>query len=194
MKANMPNTLPNGKGILSKAGAAPEPGGTRYCNMATGNHTTVYEGMATNSGGKFIWVAVRDNQVLNRVFVPHQVVFGGERIAIGDTLLVGGIKMTDRSPEATMAWPFRPNGSNGYHAGKPVNPRPPRLARHVGTVSRVHPSGKFAEILENRSGHRYFAHQSQFEKGARMTAGFRVSFTAAKTERGPAALDIKPQN
>lgn len=196
MKDQMPNTLPNGKGILSKAGAAPEPGGTRYCNMQTGQHTTVYESLSTNTGGRFVQVAVRGNQVLNRIRVPHEVIFGGEKIAVGDSLLVGGIKMTGDAPEATMAWPFRGNGSNGHHAGKPANPRPlplrpPRLARHVGTVSRVHPSGKFAEILEDRTGHRYFAHESQFDR-ARMTAGFRVNFTAAKTERGPAALDIKP--
>lgn len=197
MHDTMPNILPSGRGSFSKAGAAPEPGGTRYCNMATGNHTTVYESLATNAGGRFIQVAVRGNQVLNRICVPHEVIFGGEKIAVGDSLLVGGIKMTGENPEATMAWPFRANGSNGHHAGKPVNPRPlparpPRLARHVGTVSRIHPSGKFGEILEDRTGYRFFAHQSQFENGARMMAGFRVSFTAAKTERGAAALDIKP--
>jgi len=141
----MPITLPSGRGSFSKAGAAPEPGGTRYCNMATGNHTTVYESLAINSGGQFILVAVRGNQVLNRIRVPHDVVFGGERIAVGDSLLVGGIRMTGANPEATMAWPFRANGSNGHHAGKPTNPlplppRPTRLARHCGTVSRIHPS------------------------------------------------------
>ena len=195
MKDQMPNNLPNGRGSFNKAGAAPEPGGTRYCNMATGNHTTVYESLAINTGGQFILVAVRGNQVLNRIRVPHQVVFGGERIAVGDSLLVGGIKMTGDAPEATMAWPFRAStGGNGQHAGnpRPLPPPPPRLVRHVGTVSRIHLSGKFGEILEDRTGHRYFAHQSQFENGARMTAGFRVSFTSAKTERGPAALDIKP--
>lgn len=197
MKDQMPNILPSGRGSFSKEGAAPEPGGTRYGNLGTGYHTTVYEGLAINSGGRFIRVAVRGNQMLNRVCVPHNVIYGGEKIAVGDSLLIGGIKMTGEEPEATMAWPFRSNGSNGHNAVKPTNPRPlpprpPRLARHVGTVSRVHPSGKFAEILEDRSGHRYFAHASQFENGARMMAGFRVSFTAAKTERGPAALDIKP--
>jgi cold shock CspA family protein len=197
MKDQMPNILPSGRGSFSKEGAAPEPGGTRYGNLGSGYHTTVYEGLAINTGGRFIRVAVRGNQMLNRVCVPHDVVFGGEKIAVGDSLLVGGIKMTGQEPEATMAWPFRANGSNGHQAGKPINPRPlpprpPRLARHVGTVSRIHPSGKFGEILEDRTGHRFFAHQSQFENGARMMAGFRVSFTAAKTERGAAALDIKP--
>jgi cold shock CspA family protein len=48
--------------------------------------------------------------------------------------------------------------------------------------------------LEDRTGHRYFAHLSQFESGARMITGFRITFAAAKTERGPAALNIKPQN
>lgn len=197
MKDQMPNILPSGRGSFSKEGAAPEPGGTRYGNLGSGYHTTVYEGLAINTGGRFIRVAVRGNQMLNRVCVPHDVVFGGEKIAVGDSLLVGGIKMTGQEPEATMAWPFRANGSNGHHAAKPFNPRPlpprpPRLARHVGTVSRIHPSGKFGEILEDRTGHRFFAHQSQFENGARMTAGFRVSFTPARTDRGAAALDIKP--
>jgi len=193
----MPNILPNGRGSFSKSGAAPEPGGTRYVNMAAGTYTTVYESLTTNTGGWFSWVAVRGNGVFNRVKVPHEVIFGGGKIGVGDSLLIGGIKMTGEAPEATMAWRFGASGNNRYHAGKPLNPhpfspRPPRLARNVGTVSRVHPTGKFAEILEDRSGQRYFAHQSQFENAARMLPGFRVSFTAAKTERGLAALDIKP--
>lgn len=163
-------------------------------DMASGKPTTVFEGLSINTGPQFTLIAVKGNQALNRVRVEHQAIYGGERVAVGDSLLVGGITMTEQGPVATLAWPFRANGSNGHHAGKPVNPRPlpPRLARHVGTVSRIHPSGKFGEILEDRTGHRFFAHQSQFENGARMMAGFRVSFTAAKTERGPAALDIKP--
>lgn len=193
----MPNALPNGKGILSKAGAAPEPGGTRYFDMATGNHTTVFEALVITTGARFSMVAVKGNQVLNKVRVDHDVVFGGERIAVGDTLLAGAIKMAEAGAVATKAWPLRtPDSRDGQHRGaqRPPFAPPPRPLRGMGTVSRVHPSGRFCEILEDRSGHRYFAHQSQFEQGARMTTGFRVTFTAAKTERGPAALDIKPQN
>jgi hypothetical protein len=193
---NMPNILPSGQGSFAIEGPSPEPGGTRYGNLGTGYHTTVYEGLAINTGGRFIRVAVRGNQMLNRVCVPHNVIYGGEKISVGDSLLIGGIKMTGEEPEATMAWPFRANGSNGHHAGKPANPRPllprpPRLTRHFGTVSRVHSSGNFAEILEDRTGRRLFAHASNFN-GAQMAAGYRCSFTPAVTPRGPAALDIKP--
>lgn len=193
----MPNTLPNGRGSLNKAGDSSEPGGARYMDIASGKTTTVFEGLIINTGPRFSLVAVKGNQVLNRVRVEHTAVFGGEKVTVGDSLLIGTITMVETGPVATKAWPFRAsetrNGSSGGNQ-RPPAPIPPRPARHIGTVSRVHPSGKYAEVLEDRTGHRYFAHLSQFEGGARMMAGFRITFTPAKTERGPAALDIKPQN
>ena len=193
--ATLPNALPNGHGILNKAGAAPEPGGTRYFDMATGNHTTVFEALVITTGARFSMVAVKGNQVLNKVRVDHDVVFGG-RVPVGETLLAGAIKMVETGAVATKAWAFRaPTGDNGHLVGnrRPLPPRPPRPARHVGSVSRVHPRG-FAEVLEDRTGRRYFAHMSNFGGGARMTAGFRCSFTPAETARGWVALDIKPQD
>jgi hypothetical protein len=197
MNNSMPNALPNGKGILSKAGAAPEPGGTRYFDMAAGNSTTVFEALVITTGARFNMVAVKGNQVLNRLRVDHDAVFGGERVAVGDSMLVGAIMMAETGPVATKAWSFRaPDSRNGQQRAtrRPTfAPPPPRPVRHVGTVTRVHPSGKFAEVLEDGTGHRFFAHHTAFVNLARMMTGFRVSFTAAKTERGPAAMDIKPQ-
>jgi hypothetical protein len=198
MKDSMPNALPNGKGILSKAGAAPEPGGTRYLDMATGNHTTLFEALVITTGARFSMVAVKGNQVLNKVRVDHDAVFGGERVAVGDTLLAGAITMAEPGPLATRAWPFRVpefrNGQQGAPQRPAFVPPPPRPVRHVGTVTRVHPSGKFAEVLEDGTGHRFFAHHTTFVNSAKMMTGFRVCFTPAKTERGLAALDIRPHN
>jgi len=191
-----PNTLPNNQAGLQKAGPAADPGGTRYIDMVNARSTTVYDSLVINTGAKFMIVAVKGNQALNRVRVEHQAIYGGEHVALGDSLLVGGIKMTDQGAVATLAWPFRAsNGGNGHHSvnPRPLPPPPPRLARRVGTVCRIHPSGKFGEILEDRTGQRYFAHQCQFDSGTRMNAGFRVSFIATAMERGPAALDIKSQ-
>ncbi len=194
----MPNSLPNGKGIFNKAGAAPDPGGTRYFDMATGNHTTVFESLVITTGARFNMVAVKGNQVLNKLRVDHDAVFGGERVAVGDSMLVGAIKMAETGPVATKAWSLRApdsrNGQQGATRRPTFAPPPPRPVRHVGTVTRVHPSGKFAEVLEDGTGHRFFAHHTAFANSARMMTGFRVTFTAAKTERGPAALDIKPQH
>lgn len=195
---SLPNALPNGKGIFSKAGAAPEPGGTRYLDMVTGNHTTVFEALVITTGARFSMVAVKGNQVLNKVRVDHDVMFGGEQVAVGDTLLAGAIKMAETGAVATKAWPFRaPDSRNGQQEAtyRPTfAPPPPRPVRHVGTVTRVHPSGKFAEVLEDGTGHRFFAHHTAFVNSAKMMTGFRVTFAPAKTERGPAALDIKPQH
>lgn len=199
MKNKMPNTLPNGQGSLNKAGDSSEPGGARYMDIASGKATTVFEGLIINTGPRFSLVAVKGNQVLNRVRVEHTAVFGGEKVTVGDSLLIGTITIMETGPVATKAWPFRAsgphhhNGNIGGNHRPPATP-PPRSASHIGTVSRVHPSGKFAEVLEDRTGHRYFAHMAQFKGGARMTAGFRITFSPAKTERGPVALDIKPQN
>jgi cold shock CspA family protein len=164
-------------------------------DMASGKPTTVFEGLSINTGPRFFLIAVKGNQVLNRVRVAHQAIYGGERVAVGESLLVGGITMTPEGAVATLAWPFHaPNGGNGHHAGNPhpLPQRRPLPTRHVGTVSRIHPSGKFGEILEDRTGHRLFAHVSQFANSAQMTAGYRVNYVAAATTRGPAALDIKP--
>lgn len=191
----MPKTLPKGRGILSKAGQAPEPGGTRYFDLAAGTQTTVFETLVIRTGPQFSVLAVKGNQVLNRVRLDHGALFGGERIAIGDTILAGALRMTETGAIATMGWPFRAGDSrNGQHGGTTRPPwlAPARPARCVGTCVRVHSSGRFSQLLEDRTARLVFAHASAYGPRARMVVGSRVNYTAASTPRGPAALDIRP--
>lgn len=189
----MPNSLPSGSGLLVKSGPARESGGTLYSNLADGKSIPVFPAVVSATGSRdFCLTTVLGNAALPKVVVPHRSFVITHTPVNGEVVFIGGLIFGEGPlPRANIAWPAsNGNASGGNHA----NRLPPYPLRGVGTVSRVHPSGRFCEILEDRSGHRYFAHQSQFQQGARMTAGFRVTFTGAKTERGPAALEIKPQN
>lgn len=187
----MPSVLPTRNGVLQKAGAAPEPGGTRFLNLTNATSTTVFEAIVISTGAYYSIVAVRGNQVLNRVRLDHTVVYGGEKAAVGDGVLVSGIKMDENGPVATTAWPIATSSThNGNDSHQRQSLPPPRPARHIGVVCRVHASGGFGEVLEEGTGARFFAHGSQFQGGARLAEGCRVAFTPAKTPRGAAALAI----
>jgi hypothetical protein len=111
-------------------------------DMASGKTTTVFEGLVINTGSRFNLVAVKGNQVLNRVRVEHNAVFGGEKVTVGDSLLIGTITMVESGPVATKAWPFRSSaaGNGGFGAKqRPPAPVPPgRLPTPVPFRGSIH--------------------------------------------------------
>jgi hypothetical protein len=212
LKNEMPNSLPSGSGLLMKSGPARESGGTLYSNLADGKSIPVFSAVVSTTGSRdFCLVTVLGNAALPKVVVPHHSFAITHTPINGEVVYIGNLAFGEGPlPRANIAWA----GSNGRAAAigsgpsafsganarlrsgcrPPSPPSPPTPpVRHRGTVSRIHSSGRFSEIIEDGTGLRYFAHATAF-RTARMVSGARVTFKECSTPKGLAATDIHSSN
>lgn len=192
-----------------KSGPARESGGTLYSNLADGKAIPVFPAVVSATGSRdFCLVTVLGNPVLSKVMVPHRSFVISHTPLNGEVVFIGNLTFGEGPlPRANIAW-----ASASGHATtlgrdprvcssadarlnsgcRPASPSIPSV-RHRGTISRVHPSGRFSEIIEDGTGRPYFAHRTAF-RTAPMVSGARVTFRECPNPRGPAATDVHSSN
>ena len=121
-----------------------------------------------------------------RVRVEHTAIANHIMPAVGDALLIADVEYKGAVPVGGVAW----NLGRAQHAtARPAAPVP-QSGRDKGTVIFVHQAG-WCKASCDSNGQEVFIHPIQWRPTSPIRVGLRVSFVAARTERGVAGYDVK---
>lgn len=162
---------------LNFAGPSRTPGGLLYIDHAQGTLIELFQAVIVRTGMHFSLARVEANPNLGTVRIDAPA-FGGQPPAVGARFLIGPLQFTPR-PQASFAYPL-----NGSFSGRPTAAR-----REYGTVCEVSQGYGF---IRSDAGQKVFAHAGQFERGAQLLVGMRVSFDLHHNAKGPTAQSVRP--
>jgi hypothetical protein len=188
-----PHQLPTSRGNLLNAGPAPDAGGRRYLNPATGDATTVFHGRTIRTGPEFSVVALQEAPAQPLVRIDHAKISAGALSGpgVGVEIFVGYLHYGDPTV-SLLGWTV-PRVNVGPRPGVPgpalagVGTRPRGVA--TGVIKALTAKGA---IIKDDQGRDFLAHVDQMRgmtKPAKVS--LRVTFIPATIAGKAAAVGVR---